>query len=171
MPEGRPTVPQALKRELFEEAGYRCAIPTCLSTAALQMAHIVPWAQVRTHDFGNMIVLCANDHFRFDEGQIPRQSIRTYKDNLGLVNNRYGDMEKRILRAFAVSGSELNTEDYLTVPGGLGFMFMFLEEDGLVDVADNWRVTIGDVPSHHYLSLTTKGIEFVNRLRAAQALA
>ncbi|TFD53004.1 HNH endonuclease, partial [Cryobacterium frigoriphilum] len=66
MSDKRPDVPAALERQIKEEAGHRCAIPTCRGTSGLQMAHIVPWEVVREHTFENMILLCAVDHLRYD---------------------------------------------------------------------------------------------------------
>ncbi|MEU7025303.1 HNH endonuclease signature motif containing protein [Streptomyces sp. NPDC046275] len=79
----RGAVPRPLARRLFVEAGHRCAIPTCRATP-LEIAHIVPWARVRRHEFHNMIVLCPNCHTRFDRGEIDRQSMFRYKELLRL---------------------------------------------------------------------------------------
>lgn len=100
----RPAVPAPLKRRLYEESGYRCAIPTCRSTSILEMAHIVPWEEVQDHAFENMIVLCAMCHGLYDrEKKIHRKSIETYKANLGLMNARYNETERRLLREFLAS--------------------------------------------------------------------
>ncbi|MCX2181062.1 HNH endonuclease [Streptomyces sp. SKN60] len=79
----RSAVPRPLARQLFVEAGHRCAIPTCRATP-LEIAHIVPWARVRRHEFHNMIVLCPNCHTRFDRGDIDRQAMFRYKELLRL---------------------------------------------------------------------------------------
>lgn len=81
----RPQVPRPLARQLFVEAGHRCAIPTCRATP-LEIAHIVPWHRVRRHDFHNMIVLCPNCHTRFDHGDIDRQAMFRYKELLRLAD-------------------------------------------------------------------------------------
>ncbi|MFF9841036.1 HNH endonuclease [Streptomyces sp. NPDC013740] len=81
----RPQVPRPLARQLFVEAGHRCAIPTCRATP-LEIAHIVPWHRVRRHEFPNMIVLCPNCHTRFDRGDIDRQAMFRYKELLRLAD-------------------------------------------------------------------------------------
>lgn len=91
-------IPRALKRAVKDEAGWRCAIPTCRATEALTIAHIVPWAEVHEHTFDNLICLCWNCHFRYDHGQIDRASIKGYKSNLAVINHRYSDTEQRLLR-------------------------------------------------------------------------
>ncbi|MCC4318673.1 HNH endonuclease signature motif containing protein [Streptomyces malaysiensis] len=94
MPENRPAVPRQLVRDLLVEAGHRCAIPTCRATI-LELAHIIPWAKTRAHDFDNMIALCPNCHTRFDKGEIDRLSMLHYKANLGS-----GGARARILAAY-----------------------------------------------------------------------
>jgi hypothetical protein len=65
------------------EAGHRCAIPTCKSTP-VEIAHIIPWAKVRKHEFKNLITLCPTCHARFDDphGSIDLKAMRQYKANL-----------------------------------------------------------------------------------------
>jgi hypothetical protein len=81
MPVGRPAVPRELRRQLLVEAGHRCAIHTCRNWP-LEIAHIVPWAEVRSHDFDNMIALCPTCHTRFDRGEISRLEMLEYKKAL-----------------------------------------------------------------------------------------
>lgn len=83
MANNRTKVPRPLARQLFVEAGHRCAIPTCRATP-LEIAHIVPWRRVKRHEFRNMIVLCPNCHTRFDRGDIDRQAMLQYKELLRL---------------------------------------------------------------------------------------
>lgn len=150
----------------MEEAGYRCAIPTCQTTAALELAHIKPWIKVKEHTFENLIVLCANDHSRFDKGEIPRQSIETYKSNLGLLRGRYSDAERRILEAFARDPTPPTTNDGLPIPGGTKYTMMYLVQDGLVRVEPNRQILLGGVPPWELVILTDKGVEVVNRMRS-----
>ncbi|MER7622358.1 HNH endonuclease signature motif containing protein [Streptomyces sp. NPDC126503] len=79
----RTKVPRPLARQLYVEAGHRCAIPTCRATP-LEIAHIVPWHRVLRHEFHNLIVLCPNCHTRFDRGDIDRQAMFRYKELLRL---------------------------------------------------------------------------------------
>jgi hypothetical protein len=80
----RPSIPKKLKLKVLEEAGYRCAVPTCRQTT-MEIAHIIPWAESREHKFENLIVLCPNCHTRFDKGEIHRESIIAYKRALSSV--------------------------------------------------------------------------------------
>lgn len=170
MPEGRPSIPAPMKRALMEEAGYRCAIQTCKSTEALEFAHIVPWSEVREHDFENLIVLCANDHYRYDNGRIPRKSIEAFKANLGLLRSRYSDAERRMLEAFASEPPEYWEGRYFPIAGGTSYTMMYLVKDGLVEIESNSGIVMSGIPAWESVSLTPKGIEVVRRLKEAQAI-
>ncbi|MFC9473074.1 HNH endonuclease [Nocardia sp. NPDC056952] len=92
----RDAVPAEAARAVLVEAGHRCAIPTCRTTTT-EFAHIVPWAQTQDDSFENLIALCPNCHTRFDQKkEIDRKSIRMYKQNLSILNNRYGELERKI---------------------------------------------------------------------------
>ena len=100
----RDSIPTEIKRAVLVEAGHRCAIPTCRATTT-EIAHIIPWETVREHRFENLIALCPNCHTRFDQKKdIDRKAIRMYKQNLGLLNRRYGDFEMRLFSMLARSG-------------------------------------------------------------------
>src|SRR4051794_20813860 len=100
------------------EAGHRCAIPTCRMTSGLEVHHIVDWAKVKEHTFDNLICLCAVCHHRATIGEIDRLAMLQYKANLGVLSNRYGDFERRILEMFTVANEEPSTALVLTLPGG-----------------------------------------------------
>lgn len=170
MTDTRPAVPTALKRSLYEESGYRCAIPTCRGTSALEMAHIEPWSSVRTHTFENMIVLCAVDHTRFDRGEIPRQSVQAFKDNLALLHGRYSDAERRILEAFSNLPEAQLADVGLPIPGGTGYTVMYLVADGLIQIQPNDSLRVGGLPPFELVVLTQKGIAAVVRMRSAQRI-
>lgn len=163
-------VPLPMERRLKEESGYRCAIPTCKQTSALEMAHIVPWAKVQQHTFENIIVLCAICHTRYDSGDIPRASIVQFKRNLGLLTHRYSQMEYRALTYFAN-----NLDDFYLVTALDNFVFANLIDDGhLVAHPGGGRrdiQTVGDkeyeIPSYWLYELTESGTSLVNDMIAA----
>lgn len=100
MPADRTTLPRPLARQIKVEAGHRCAIATCRATVGLEINHIVPYAEVPQHTFENLILLCANCHSRYTKGEIDQQAMKVYKANLGVLNSRYGDLERRVLAHF-----------------------------------------------------------------------
>ena len=70
------------KRRLKEEAGFKCAVPTCNATSPLQIHHIIHQEDNGTDTDDNLICLCSNCHGRYHEGQIHRQSLLNYKQRL-----------------------------------------------------------------------------------------
>lgn len=169
MPEGRPAIAASLKRALRFESGDRCAIPTCRGTSALEFAHIEPWASVREHSFENMIVLCAVDHFRYDRGEIERQTMLMYKSNLALLNNRYSDFERRLLQMFA--DKRTNEVD---LPHGHELHLWHLLKDGHIYRRDNGvaGIIMGGVKvaGNENYGLTESGAMLVNRWITASSV-
>ncbi|MEU7793517.1 MULTISPECIES: HNH endonuclease signature motif containing protein [Micromonospora] len=127
MPAGRPAIPRELERQVLVEAGHRCAIPTCRQVP-VELAHIEPWSKVQEHTFGNIIALCPTCHTRFDRGDIDRKAMLQYKANLALLNSRYGDLERRILTAFA----ENPAANQIDLHGSLNILISYLVRDGLL---------------------------------------
>jgi len=77
----RDSIPAEIRREVLVEAGHRCAIPTC-RYPHVEIHHIVPWEICKSHDFENLIALCANCHRRADSGEIDRKALYLYKSRL-----------------------------------------------------------------------------------------
>ncbi|WP_410668455.1 HNH endonuclease [Amycolatopsis sp. cmx-4-68] len=166
MPDDRPKIPAALKRELLVEAGHRCAIPTCRQATPLQFDHIEDWAKVRKHEFANMIVLCANCHARKTAGDIDRKSMHLYKANLSVLNNRYGDLEKRVLDLFAASPEA----GFIELQGGLDLHLWYLLKDGLLQKINRGggNIVIMGIPALETYQLTARGREFVSKWMSAR---
>ena len=158
----RPAIPAELQRQVKMEAGYRCAIPVCRQTP-IEVAHIVPWEEVKSHSFDNLIALCPTCHTRYDRGEIDRQAMRLYKANLGLVNGRYIDVEKRVLEILA----EQPNATQIWLPSVLGIFVRNLVKDGLLEPSP--METTGLVLSQLY-NLTEKGREFVRKWVSAEEL-
>jgi hypothetical protein len=128
----RPPIPAQLERELMLEAGYRCSIPTCRATGPLEIDHIIEYSEVKEHEFSNMIVLCRNCHGLKVKGadprKIDRKALLALKHNLGLVNNRYNDTERRVLEYF----TEKPDASYVLLPG-TEILYGYLLKDGLIE--------------------------------------
>ncbi|MBM5573688.1 HNH endonuclease [Deefgea sp. CFH1-16] len=103
----RDSIPAEIRRAVLVEAGHRCAIPTCRATTT-EIAHIVPWAESHDHSFENLIALCPNCHTRFDQKkEMDRLAVKMYKHNLGILNNRYGEFERRLFEVLAKSNERV----------------------------------------------------------------
>lgn len=162
MPSREP--PQPLKRAVLVEAGHRCAIPTCRQVP-VEIHHIDPWADVQEHRFENLLALCPTCHARCTAGTIDRVAQRQYKANLGLISSRYGDLERRVLKIFALDGAP----DKIMLSKDLRILVMYLIQDGIIErIADNPTGLIS--VSHDDYRLTTVGAEFIRKLVAAEAL-
>jgi hypothetical protein len=173
MPAGRPAIPAQLKRAVLVEAGHRCAIPSCRSTP-VEIAHLKPWADVQEHTFDNLIALCPTCHTRFDGGQIDRLAMLQYKANLGLLNSRYCDAERRVLDYFALHPDAAEVQ----LPGGMDVLLMYLIQDGFIAYGETFRGRATpdgfmdfDVPVLQSYRLTAAGRGFVKRWSAAKTLA
>src|SRR6266849_611308 len=153
-------IPEQLKRDVLVEAGHRCAIPRCKQTP-VEIAHIIPWETVQEHTFDNLIALCPNCHDRYDKKhEIDRKSMLQYKANLSVINQRYGDLEKRVLQLFADDPNA----GYIWLAGGFDILLMYLIKDGLlVETGKNSGVVMAGVPSAKEYALTLKGKEFIQK--------
>lgn len=163
----RPPIPAEIERAVKIEAGHRCAIPTC-RFPRIELAHIIPWAEVQTHSFENLIALCPNCHNLYDKDKkIDRKSMQIYKANLGLLNYRYGEFERRVLQIFC----DLPLEESICLPGWHDIHLLHLLKDKLLIKTDeNSGCIIGGVPSWEKYKLTSSGRKFVDTWKAAQSL-
>ncbi len=170
----RPNIPADTIRAVLVEAGHRCAIPTCRATTT-EIAHIEPWAKSHDNSFANLIALCPNCHTRFDQKKdIDVKSIRIYKQNLALMNNRYGDFERRVFELVA------RTKARLFVLGAGGDLLLAnAAKDGLVNVTPSYAIGL-DValndgqkitfPMSFVCEITEAGFKFVEQYSQGIAL-
>lgn len=63
-------VPMAVKREVYERQGGRCAVPYCENDLFLDFAHLVPHAVGGSREADNLLLLCSAHHLWFDMGSI-----------------------------------------------------------------------------------------------------
>jgi predicted Fe-S protein YdhL (DUF1289 family) len=164
----RPAIPRSVERAVLAESGHRCAIPTCRQTP-VEIHHIVTWAKVKEHAQENLIALCPTDRSRAQKKQIDRQSMLTYKRNLGLLTSRYGDLERRLLDLFAQHPGERRAQ----LDRGMDFEFMYLLQDGLLREipTEGASIDIGGVrhgPTVY--ALTDKGVDLVRRWREGRPI-
>ena len=171
----RDVVPTDVKRAVLVEAGHRCAIPTCRATTT-EIAHIVPWAETQDNSFENLIALCPNCHTRFDQKkEIDRASIKMYKHNLGILNNRYGEFERRLFEVLAKTG------DRVFVLGAAGDLLVanavkdgFFEDkkvEGMGFLVESSDGFSRNFPMTFTYWVTDSGVEFIHRFASGADLA
>ena len=79
----RPSIPDDTLNKLFEESRETCCICE-KSHEPIEVHHIVDWAKSHSHEEGNLVVLCPNDHARAhmpsrDKRHISAEKIRGAK--------------------------------------------------------------------------------------------
>jgi hypothetical protein len=157
----RPSIPTGLERDVKIEAGHRCAIPTCRCTT-VEIAHIVPWNEIKEHKFDNLIALCPNCHALYDrDKKIDQKSMMIYKANLGLLNSRYAEFERRVLQIFC----DDSDKETIQLPGWHDIHILYLVKDGLlVKTGINSGCILEGIPSWEEFRLTENGRRFVENL-------
>jgi hypothetical protein len=163
----RDNIPAGIKRAVLVEAGHRCAIPTCRTTTT-EIAHIVPWATSLDNSFENLIALCPTCHTRFDQKrEIDGLSIKAYKHNLGILNHRYGEFERRLFEILAKS-----KERVFVVGAGGDILLANAIKDGFFEDkhVDGMNLDITgsngfrkSFPMTFTYLVTDTGVEFINR--------
>lgn len=87
------------RAKLVEAYGCRCAITECDAESALEAAHIIPYAETRSHDTGNGLLLRADAHTLFD-----LNLLLVDPDNMSVLladelrDTTYGEFHGRRLR-------------------------------------------------------------------------
>jgi hypothetical protein len=166
----RPPVPTAIKRAVLVEAGHRCAIPTCRATTT-EIAHIVPWAETQDDSFENLIALCPNCHTRFDQKkEIDQIAVKMYKQNLGILNNRYGEFERRLFEILASSGERLfvlgAAGDILVANAVKDGFFEDKKIEGMAFTINGSNGLSKSFPMTFTYWVTDSGVEFIKRFAA-----
>jgi hypothetical protein len=152
MTEYRPPIPENLRRKVLVEAGHRCAIPTC-RFPTVEIAHIVPYSQVKKHEYENLIALCPNCHDRADKEEIDRKSLRIYKRILQRLTDRYERFELNVL-------NELRIGRRVVIAGNMVLLIKNLIDDELVVLTSGGVIAEG-IPINAHIHLTPKGNEFI----------
>lgn len=163
--ERRPAIPADIKRRVLVEAGHRCAIPTC-RYIEIELHHIVPWAQCKSHEYDNLIALCANCHRRADRGEIDRKSLRLYKLNLRFAHDKFSQLELDLLFDAA---SLPNDQGIQWIPVMLPLIRRILQAGYLTVISPAGGVFLSGLKqSPDYLVITSKGREFLAELGAQE---
>ena len=157
----RPPIPAEIERRVLVEAGHRCAIPTC-RYIEVEIHHIIPWSEGKTHRYGNLIALCANCHRRADRGEIDRKSLHIYKVNLRFAHDKYSQLEMDVL-------FELYKLPYDQGLPWLAFQLIFLKrlwDSGFIEIHEmETGSTIGNLKTTpDTIAITDKGRAFIEDL-------
>lgn len=127
--------------------------------------HIVEWADVRAHEYSNLIALCPNCHRRAHKDEIDRKSLYIYKANLRLLHDRYSNIEIDTLFELG----KIKVGSWHRWPDMMLVLLGRIRESGLIEVQPAARGTalIGGVEmSPALIRLTVRGREFLAELSA-----
>ncbi|MGH0498941.1 HNH endonuclease signature motif containing protein [Bacillus wiedmannii] len=72
-------IPVVIRRELMEEAGYKCANPGCSTRSRLELHHIKEWAVYKVHNTEDMIAICPTCHSYVHHGILEISDERLYE--------------------------------------------------------------------------------------------
>lgn len=169
-------IPEKIKRALKEEAGYRCAVPTCRDKGPFDFEHIDDWAKVKEHKFHNMILLCVGCHARVTRKEIHKDAIRAYKRNLAIISGRYSILEVRLLEWFwenrplsRETKANVSTTDKLHLKGLIDDNFIRFELGGGIKVSDGKKLRHVGVGVLNVF-LTETGLEFVPKFFSGEKI-
>ena len=161
----RDSIPAELRRRILVEAGHRCAIPTCRHIE-VDIHHIIPWEQCKTHDYENLIALCPNCHRRADRGEIDRKSLCIYKVNLRFAHDKYSQFEMDTLFDL----NSLPPNGARPFPEYLGLLLKRLFDSEFIKLyPPDSGLVMGTASGNMYASpcslvLTNKGRQFIKSL-------
>ena len=82
----RKTIPKKIAEAVLAEAGYRCGVPACHTTLALDLHHMIEVALGGGNIASNLIALCPTCHALYHRGVIPRAAIIEWKQRLVKLN-------------------------------------------------------------------------------------
>lgn len=161
----RISIPQATKRKVLVESGHRCAIPAC-KQYPVEVHHIIPYEKCKEHKFENLIALCCTCHARYHRYRdIDLKSLQIYKANLGLLNSRYGEFERRVLQKFF----EEPHQKSIRLPGCSEISVLYLIKDEFL-IKSRAGPHINGSPSWEEYTLTEKGRQFIENWKRANPL-
>lgn len=164
----RTNTPPKVQREVYQEAGGRCAVPTCRYPLNLDIAHMYPVSKGGNNDFMNLILLCTNCHERFDDHRehakgMNGEYLLKLKKHLMVLNSRYCPFEIRILEFFRKNPDYIDlVEREIDV--------MYLVQDELIEVDNKlkFQTQTGIAPKRYLL--TKKGKDFLSRWEDIESL-
>ena len=143
----RKSLPVDVKRTVLHEAGYKCGNPVCRTILTLDIHHLIPVSRAGEDQAHNLLALCPNCHALHHQGNIPEESLRTWKMLLLALNEALDRKSIDLLLALDIVGT--------VFVGGEGVLeCASLIASGLVK-HDQYNVA-GPIPAYA-VSLTAKG--------------
>ena len=89
MPRGRRAIPADTRRLVLHECGYKCSNPACRNVITLDVHHLAHVAAGGADRPENLLALCPYCHAMHHAGQIPADSLRSWKLLLLALNEGF----------------------------------------------------------------------------------
>jgi hypothetical protein len=118
MAKRRSTIRIATQRLVLHEAGYKCANPACRTILTLDIHHMEYVAEGGGDSADNLLPLCPNCHALHHRGEIPRESIRSWKMLLLTLNEGFDRRSVDLLLALEKTGKVAISADSLLLGCG-----------------------------------------------------
>src|SRR5579862_3222002 len=93
----RTKISPSIAQAVLIEAGYRCAVPTCRATLAIDLHHLVQVSAGGGNHVSNLLALCPYCHGLHHRGTIPAEALRVWKGLLVSLNEGIGKEAKDLL--------------------------------------------------------------------------
>lgn len=100
----RKSLPMDVRRLVLHEAGYKCANPVCRTILTLDIHHLDYVSDAGTDTPENLLALCPNCHALHHQGNIPKESLRSWKMLLLSMNEGFDRKAIDILLALSKMG-------------------------------------------------------------------
>ena len=75
----RNKIQNNVRKQVLEESGYRCGIPSCQTVLPMDVHHIVQVSDNGGNEASNLLPLCPNCHALHHRKHIPPESLKKYK--------------------------------------------------------------------------------------------
>jgi HNH endonuclease len=82
----RKHIPDATRRQVLMEAGYKCGRPVCHNIITLELHHMIYVTDGGSDDVGNLLPLCGYCHDMHHAGHFTTEAIRLWKGLLVALN-------------------------------------------------------------------------------------
>lgn len=149
----RPSLPQAVRREVLIEASYRCAVPRCLTALAIDVHHIDENSS--NNEPANLIALCPTCHAAFHRKIYSVEAIKFWKLMLQQLNAAYDRNTINLLLMIATL-EEAKSISYEVTGDGLQ-AFSPLLASGLIHVNVFVRPAMNRALPYYEVKLSERG--------------
>jgi hypothetical protein len=93
----RTNISEKDRHLILSEAGYCCAVPTCGTTLAMDLHHILEVRHGGGNELSNLIALCPTHHALYHRGIIANASIAAWKQRLVAINEVGSDTINKVI--------------------------------------------------------------------------